>query len=185
MDLFTILLVAGALAMDCFAVSLAAGTTIKAGKMRGAIVIALTFGLFQTGMACAGWAAGIWLEFFIASLNHWIAFLILILIGAHMLYEGIAGNPEEVRDYLSPPVLLFLGIATSLDALGVGLSFALLSSPIIIPALLIGLVSILFSFGGVMIGSRIAQRFGKPAEIAGGVVLILIGIRILTGNLSG
>lgn len=184
MDLFSILLVAGALAMDCLAVSLAAGTTMEAGKARGAMRIALAFGLFQTGMTFAGWAAGTWLEYLIASYNQGIAFVILSVVGAHMIYEGIAGNPEEVRDYLSFPVLLFLAVATSLDALGVGLSFALLSDPILIPALLFGTVSFLFSFTGVMIGSRIAQRFGKTAEIAGGAILILIGIRILAGQLS-
>lgn len=185
MDLLTILLVAVALAMDCFAVSLAAGTTIGEGKVRAAMIIGLTFGLFQAVMAGAGWAAGTWLEFFIASIDHWVAFLILSIIGAHMIYEGMTGNPEEVRDYLSPPVLILLAIATSMDSLGIGLSFALLSTPILVPAFLIGLVSILFSFTGVMIGSGIARRLGKPVEIAGGVILIIIGIRILIGHYSG
>jgi putative Mn2+ efflux pump MntP len=185
MDLFMVLLVAVALAMDCFAVSLAAGTTIGEERVRAAITIALIFGLFQAGMAGVGWAAGTWLEFFITSFDHWVAFLILSVIGVHMIYEGMAGNPEEVRDYLSPTVLLLLAIATSMDSLGVGLSLALLSTPILVPAILIGLVSLLFSFSGVMIGSGIARRLGKPVEIAGGIILILIGIRILIGHFSG
>jgi len=102
MDLIMILLVAVALAMDCFAVSLAAGTSIAEGKVRAAITIALIFGLFQAGMAGVGWAAGTWLEFFITSFDHWVALLILSVIGVHMIYEGMAGNPEEMRDYLSP-----------------------------------------------------------------------------------
>jgi putative Mn2+ efflux pump MntP len=112
-----------------------------------------------------------------------VAFLILSIIGIHMIYEGIGSETKEMKNYLSPPILLLLAVATSLDSLGVGLSLALLANPILLPALLIGLVSSLFSFTGVMIGSRIAERFGRHIEIAGGIVLILIGIRILIEHL--
>jgi putative Mn2+ efflux pump MntP len=184
MDLLTILLIAVALALDCFAVSLAAGTTVAAGKIRAALIMAIVFGLFQAGMTVTGWAAGIFLSVFIASFDHWIAFLILSIIGIHMIHEGIGSDTNGMKDYLSPMILLFLAVATSLDSLGVGLSFAILSNPILLPAFIIGFVSSLFSFTGLMIGSRITERFGRHVEIAGGIVLILIGIRILVGQLS-
>jgi putative Mn2+ efflux pump MntP len=183
MDLLTVLLIAVALALDCFAVSLAAGTTISNGKIGAASIIAFVFGLFQAGMAITGWAAGTFLSVFITSFDHWVAFLILSIIGINMIREGIGDDTGEMKNYLSPPILLLLAVATSLDSLGVGLSFALLSTPILLPALIIGMVSCLFSFTGVMIGSKIAGRFGSHVEVVGGIILILIGIRILIEHL--
>jgi len=185
MDLSLILLVAIGLAMDCFAVSLAAGTTISSGKTRAALIIAACFGWFQAMMALLGWLAGTWLAPVIASFDHWAAFIILLLIGGKMIVEGFSGEEEQRRDYLSIPVLLLLSIATSIDSLGVGLSLALISSGIILEAAVIGLVSLLFAFAGVMVGGRLASRFGRPAEITGGIILILIGIRIIAGHLPG
>ena len=185
MEISLVLLVAIGLAMDCFAVSLAAGTTISIGKTRAALIIAACFGSFQAIMALLGWMAGTWLAPLIASFDHWAAFIILSLIGGKMIVEGFSGEAERRRDYLSMPVLLLLSIATSIDSLGVGLSLALISSGIIFEALVIGLVSLLLTFAGVMIGGRLASRFGRPVETAGGIILILIGIRILAGHLSG
>jgi putative Mn2+ efflux pump MntP len=184
MNFSLILLVAIGLAMDCFAVSLAAGTKILNGKIRAGLIIGGVFGGFQAVMALLGWAAGTRLELLIASFDHWVAFLILSLIGLKMIYEGISGEDDEKRDYLAPGILLMLAFATSIDSLGVGLSLALLSTGILLPSLIIGVISLVFSFSGVMIGDRLASRFGKPVEIGGGIILMIIGLRILANHLA-
>jgi putative Mn2+ efflux pump MntP len=183
MDLSLVFVVAFTLALDCFAVSLAAGTTIATGKFTAAVIIGMVFALFQAGMAFIGWLSGIVLSTLIFSFAPWAAFFILAIIGIHMIREGLENDKGEVRDYLSPLVLLLLAVATSLDSLGVGLSFALLSNPILIPAVVIGLMSGLLSFTGVMIGSRVAKRYGRHIEVGGGAILILIGIRLLLGHM--
>ncbi|NYT07496.1 MAG: manganese efflux pump [Methanomicrobiales archaeon] len=185
MDLSLVLLVGIGLAMDCFAVSLAAGTTISSERVRAALIIAACFGGFQALMALIGWLGGTWLAPVIAPFDHWAAFIILAIIGGKMILEGFFEEEERKKDYLAIPVLILLSVATSIDSLGVGLSLALISSGILVEAAIIGLVSLLFSFTGVMAGGRLASRFGKPVEIAGGIILILIGVRILAGHLSG
>ncbi len=184
MNLPEVLVIAVALALDCFAVSLAAGTTITAGRLRVALSIAIAFGIFQSLMTVAGWFAGTWLTPFIAAYDHWIAFILLAVIGVKMIREGLSDDSSEAKEYLNLQVLLVLAVATSLDALGVGLSFALLEVPILVPSIIIGLISFLLSFAGVFIGYRLAGWMGRPVEIFGGIVLILIGIRILFEHLS-
>jgi putative Mn2+ efflux pump MntP len=180
MDPLLILTVAFILALDCFAVALAAGTTLAAGRFRAGAMIGSVFGLFQAFMAILGWLSGTFLSIFISSYAPGVAFLILVIIGIHMIWEGFGTGTAESKDYLSPTLLLLLAVATSLDAMGVGLSFALLSTAILFPAIIIGMMSGILSFIGVIIGSRVAQRFGKYIEAAGGVVLILLGVRMVT-----
>ena len=184
MELPTVLLIAIALAMDCFAVSLAAGTVTKERRLLTAGVMGIFFGFFQTAMAVIGWAAGSWIATMIGFIDHWIAFAILVIIGGKMIIEGFRGDDEPGSFSLAIPTLLVLSVATSIDSLGVGLSFALLSTGIVSAALIIGIVSFIFSFAGVMFGSRLAVRFGRPVEIAGGIVLVIIGIRILFEHLA-
>ncbi|MCE5297751.1 MAG: manganese efflux pump MntP family protein [Methanoregulaceae archaeon] len=179
METLTVLAIAIALAMDCFAVSLAAGTVIKERKLFSAAVMAIFFGAFQSAMALIGWAAGTWIAATIGYIDHWVAFVILAVIGGKLVHEGFKGEKAPDRNYLSVPVLLILSIATSIDSLGVGLSLALLSTGIVQASAIIGLISLIFSFAGVMLGSRLSARFGSPVEVAGGIVLIVIGIRIL------
>lgn len=182
MEILTILVIAIALAMDCFAVSLAAGTVTKERRLFSAVVMGIFFGTFQSVMALIGWAAGTWIAVTIGFIDHWVAFFILGIIGGKMVYEGFRGEEARGRNYLAITSLLFLSIATSIDSLGVGLSLALLSRGIVLSAAIIGLICFIFSFSGVMLGSRLAARFGSLVEIAGGLVLIFIGIRILTGH---
>lgn len=184
METLTVLVIAIALAMDCFAVSLAAGTVIKERRLFSAAVMGIFFGTFQSAMALIGWAAGTWIAATIGFIDHWVAFVILAVIGAKMVYEGFKGEEAPDRNYLSVPILLILSIVTSIDSLGVGLSFALLSTGIVQAIAIIGLISLIFSFAGVMLGSRLAARFGSPVEIAGGIVLIVIGIRILIEHIG-
>ena len=184
MEILTVLISATALAMDCFAVSLAAGTVTKDPRLPSALMLGLFFGIFQSAMAVIGWAAGSWLAATIGFIDHWIAFAILVAIGGKMVVEGFRGEEAPGRNYLALSTLLVLSVATSIDSLGVGLSFALLSTGIAAAAVIIGIVSFAFSFAGVMLGSRLAARYGRPVEIAGGIVLGVIGIRILAEHLA-
>lgn len=170
--------------MDCFAVSLAASTTKPSVRFRIAFVLGLSFCVFQTGMTLAGWAAGSSIAFLIGGYDHWIAFAILGIIGGKMVYEGL--REREVRkpvDYLSIPTVILLSLATSMDALGVGLTLGFLESGILGTALVIGLVSFLFAYSGAILGGSLAREFGSRMEILGGIILIVIGSRILVGHL--
>ncbi|MDD1669496.1 MAG: manganese efflux pump MntP family protein [Methanomicrobiales archaeon] len=184
MDLVTILLVAVALALDCFAVSLAAGIESGDGRLRNAARIAIAFGAFQAGMPVLGWIAGRSVLDSISGFDHWIAFLLLSGIGLRMIREGISGEGEKAIR-LDTASLLVLSVATSIDALAVGVSFAFLDAGILVPCLIIGLTTLLISFAGAFLGEALAERAGKLMEILGGAVLIGIGIRILIEHMSG
>jgi manganese efflux pump family protein len=179
METLTVLIIAVALAMDCFAVSLAAGTVTKERRVFTSVVMGIFFGIFQMIMVIVGWAAGISIASTIGFIDHWIAFFIMVVIGGKMMYDGFMGEEAAPGNYLTVSTLFILSIATSIDAFGVGLSFAVLSTGIATAAAIIGITSFIFSFAGVMVGSRLAARFGSPVEIAGGIVLVIIGIRIL------
>jgi putative Mn2+ efflux pump MntP len=184
METLTVFIIAVALAMDCFAVSLAAGTVIKERRIFTSAVMGIFFGIFQMIMALLGWAAGNSIASMIGFFDHWIAFIILVVIGGKMMYEGFMGEEPPERNYLTVSTLFILAIATSIDSFGVGLSFAMISTGIASSAAIIGIISFIFSFTGVMVGSRLAARFGRPVEIAGGIVLVIIGIRILFEHLG-
>ncbi|HUU75519.1 MAG TPA: manganese efflux pump MntP family protein [Methanoregulaceae archaeon] len=184
MESFTIIFIAVSLAMDCFAVSLAAGTAATGRKVRLAFILALSFGTFQFFMALIGWAAGTGTMDLLYGYDHWVAFVILAFIGGKMIYEGISGKEEKRVNHYTVFTILGLSIATSMDALGVGLTFAFLEANILISAIIIGIASFVFSLAGVFLGSRLGNLLGKKVEIAGGVILILIGIRILAEHAS-
>ncbi len=175
----TLLLIAIGLAMDCLAVSLAAGTRPSIPKMKTAGILAVSFGGFQLFMNIAGWAVGAWLLPILSGFDHWVAFLLLAGIGGKMISEAVTGKGSQKWSSIRPVTLLLLAIATSIDSLGVGFSFALIESTILIPALVIGGVSALFSFGGVILGNRLTEHFGSRMEILGGIILIGIGIHFL------
>ena len=186
MDLLTPALIGIGLSMDCFAVSLAIGTTTKTRLIYAAAIIAFCFGAFQAGMTVAGWAAGVSLTGLISVYDHWIAFILLAIVGGKMILEGIGGNEEEApieRIRLFPVIVL--SFATSIDALAVGISFGVLQTAVLIPALIIGIVCFGISFAGVMLGERLESVLGNKMEIFGGVILILIGLRILYGHMIG
>ncbi len=184
MDALTILLIAVGLAMDAFAVSIANGMTITSNRRRSALLTAVFFGGFQMLMPLIGWAAGLALAGIIAGVDHWIAFGLLVFIGAKMLYDGVK-KEEENKDPADLKLrhLLVLAIATSIDALMVGLSFAFLQTSIAVPIAVIGAVTFGLSFVGFYFGCGLGKRFGHRIKIAGGVVLILIGLRILLEHL--
>jgi len=180
MEIITIIVIAFGLAMDAFAVSITSGITIKRLKINNALRIALFFGLFQAIMPIIGWLAGLSLRDFISAVDHWIAFGLLSFIGCKMIYESITVQSSEKEiDPLNIYVLLMLSLATSIDALAVGVSFAFLKVSIVTPVVIIGMVTFTLSFLGIFVGNRIGHFFENKIEILGGLVLIGIGIKIL------
>ena len=179
MDTITLLFIAFGLAMDAFAVSVANGTATKRLKTNNALKMAMFFGSFQAFMPAIGWFLGLGLIDFISGVDHWIAFGLLSLIGSKMIYGSVKKEtrPREIAS-LNLGVLLALSIATSIDALAVGLSFAFLKISITIPIIVIGTVTFLLSFLGVWVGNKLGHFFEKIGT-AGGLILIGIGIKIL------
>ena len=174
------------LAMDAFAVSVASGFTIKRLHLRHAVVIALSFGLFQAIMPVLGWLAGIGIRELIQHIDHWLAFGLLSFIGIKMIYESTKLEAIEHRkDPLAFPVLIVLSIATSIDALAVGLTFAFLKIAIAGPVIIIGSITFILSLLGVYIGDKFGHFFENKIEAIGGIILILIGLRILISHLLG
>jgi manganese efflux pump family protein len=184
MDPATILLTAFALSLDCFAVALAAGIPGGRGGFRDAARIALAFGAFQAGMPVLGWIAGRSVLSYVSGFDHWVAFALLAIVGARMIHEGFSGE-EEAPVSLDAGTLVVLAVATSIDALAVGVSLAFLDTGILLPALLIGVFTFAVSFAGALLGGAASERWGKAMEIVGGLVLIGIGIRILAEHLYG
>jgi putative Mn2+ efflux pump MntP len=186
MDLLTPALIGIGLSMDCFAVSLAIGTTTKTRLIYAAAIIALCFGVFQAGMTVIGWVAGVSLIGFISAYDHWVAFILLAVVGGKMIGEGVWGDEEEapIEGIRLVPVIV-LSVVTSIDALAVGVSFGVLQEAVLLPALIIGIVCFGISFAGVMLGERLESILGNKMEIFGGIILVLIGIRILYEHTIG
>jgi putative Mn2+ efflux pump MntP len=184
LDSTSIILIALGLAMDAFAVSVTSGITIKHLKINHAVTIALFFGSFQALMPVVGWAAGLSVRDFIADIDHWMAFGLLSFIGCKMIYEAIkVQSDEEEIDPLNIYMLLMLSIATSIDALAVGISFAFLEISIVTPVMVIGTVTFILSLLGVLVGDKIGHVFENKIEILGGIILIGIGVKILYEHL--
>ena len=170
--------------MDALAVSISHGITINKQRTNHALKIGLFFGSFQALMPFIGWSAGLNLRNLISGVDHWIAFGLLTFIGCKMIYESkkMDGRGKETKP-LNLPTLLVLSVATSIDALAVGISFALLKISIVTPIIVIGVVTFVLSFLGVLTGSKIGHFFEKKIEILGGLILIGIGIKILIEHL--
>ncbi len=174
------------LAMDAFAVSICKGLASPSRDMRTALILAASFGFFQGLMPVIGYFLGASFSTFIEPVDHWIAFVLLVLIGAKMVYDAIRGDDEGegCDSRTSVKEIIMLSIATSIDALAIGISFALLSVDIVQAALTIGIITFALSFIGFWIGHAFGARFEKGALIFGGIVLILIGLKILFEHLG-
>lgn len=183
--MITITVIAFGLAMDAFAVSITSGVTTRHLRVNNALKIAIFFGSFQAIMPLIGWLAGLSLRNFISGIDHWVAFGLLSLIGCRMIYEAIEiDSSGKHTSLLSIYVLLMLSIATSIDALAVGISFAFLKISIAAFIIVVGTVTFLLSFLGVFIGNRFGHFFEKRIEIIGGLILIGIGVKILVEHLA-
>lgn len=185
MDWITLLGIAVALAMDAFAVALATGMALNPLTGRHLFRLGFHFGLFQALMPVTGWLAGKSFQHLIASYDHWIAFTLLAFVGGKMIHEALSPAEEEAdSDPTRGMTMVMLSVATSIDALAVGLSLAMLGVSIWTPALVIGLVAGVLTVCGMLLGRRVGAAWGKRVEIFGGVILILIGLKILLEHLQ-
>ena len=189
MGFIELFLVGVGLSMDAFAVSICKGLGMKRLNMKQALVIGLFFGGFQALMPFLGWALGTQLADLITPIDHWIAFILLAVIGGKMLLDAFRGGDEEeageAKDAkLDLKELFMLAIATSIDALAVGITFAFLGVDIVFAIQVIGATTFVISVAGVAVGHAFGARYEKGATIVGGVVLILIGLKILLEHLG-
>ncbi len=187
MDIITITVIAVALALDAFTVALVTGVVLPNVGIRHTFRLSWHFGLFQGLMSVVGWATGLTVRSFIENFGHWVAFLLLTLIGMRMIIEALSKKSKPTkRDPTRGGTLIALSIATSIDALAVGLSFALINIDIWLPALIIAVVAATFTAVGIHLGHAIKNitRLGRYIEVTGGLVLILIGTKILLGKIA-
>ncbi|HHH84894.1 MAG TPA: manganese efflux pump [Firmicutes bacterium] len=185
MSIIHIVLIALSLAMDAFTVALAYGFSLDSFNCRHPLFIAATFGFFQASMPVAGWLAGRTLAPVIKPVDHWIVFALLLFVGLHMIREGFATEKTARQTSLSVGVLLALGVATSIDALALGLTFALLDVSILWPVAIIGGITFVASWIAVYIGRIFGMIFGTKINIVGGVILIGIGTKIWMEHFLG
>lgn len=189
MELFIEFLLIGiGLSMDAFAVSICKGLAMRKVNKKQALVIGLFFGGFQALMPFIGWALGIQFQSHITNIDHWIAFVLLVFIGGKMIVEAVKPEEEEAVEVMDPPLdikeMFLLAIATSIDALAVGVTFAFLDYPIVEAISIIGVTTFVISVGGVYVGNFFGSRYKNKAELAGGLILVLLGVKILLEHLG-
>lgn len=184
MTIIEILLIAIGLAMDAFAVSICKGLSMKSMNWRKALIVGIYFGIFQALMPILGYFLGSTFEEFVTHIDHWIAFVLLVAIGANMLKEAFANDSENCNDNVDFNTMFILAVATSIDALSVGITFAFLQANIWISATIIGIITFIISIIGVKIGNRFGNQYERKAETVGGLILIFMGIKILLEHLG-
>ncbi len=184
MGLIELFLIAVGLSMDAFAVSVCKGLAMPKCTFKKAAIVGLWFGGFQALMPAIGYILGAQFQEAIASIDHWIAFVLLALIGGNMIHEALDNDEEEADASLDVKPMFLLAVATSIDALAIGITFAFLKVNIIPAVCFIGIVTFIISFAGVKIGNVFGVRYKNKAEIVGGVILILLGLKILLEHLG-
>ena len=184
MNLFSLFLIAVGLSMDAFAVSICKGLAMKKITIKKALIVGLWFGGFQALMPAIGYLLGTQFEKYITNIDHWIAFVLLFIIGGNMIKEALSKEEEEANDSLAFKEMLLLALATSIDALAVGVTFAFLKVQIIPAVSFIGVITFTLSAIGVKIGNIFGSRYKSKAELAGGIILILMGCKILLEHLG-
>ena len=184
MGLIELFLIAVGPSMDAFAVSVCKGLAMPKCTFKKAAIVGLWFGGFQALMPAIGYVLGAQFQETIASIDHWIAFVLLALIGGNMIHEALDNDEEEADASLDVKTMFLLAVATSIDALAIGITFAFLKVNIIPAVCFIGIVTFIISFAGVKIGNVFGGRYKNKAEIVGGVILILLGLKILLEHLG-
>ena len=184
MDLFEIILVGVALAMDALAVSICKGLSMKKIKWKSVFIIALYFGIFQAIMPIFGYFLGSTFSEIVQKIDHWIAFIFLGIIGVNMIKSSMDDEIEKRNDKIDFKTMSVLAIATSIDALAVGITFAFFKVNLLLAISIIGAITFFISFVGVLIGNKFGDKFQNKAELAGGIILIMIGFKILLEHLN-
>lgn len=183
MSYLELFVIAVGLSMDAFAVSICKGLSVRRLRPRHNLICGLYFGGFQALMPVIGWLLGRQFESLIKSIDHWIAFALLVLIGANMIREAVKNEEENLNDSFSPKTMLPLAVATSIDALAVGVTFAFLDVLIVPAVSMIGATTFILSAVGVKIGNVFGAKYKSKAELVGGIVLVAMGIKILIEHL--
>ena len=185
MNFYVLFALAIGLSMDAFAVAISKGLTMAKTTLKKALIVGLYFGIFQAGMPLIGYAVASQFAEMIVAVDHWIAFGLLSFLGGKMIVGGLKKEaPSEKETSLGPKEMLPLAVATSIDALAVGVSFAFLHVDVLPAVLFIGITTFTLSAAGVKIGSLFGARFKSKAELAGGIILVLIGLNILLDHLG-
>ena len=183
MNLFEIIIIALGLAMDAFAVSICKGLSMKKLNYKKIMIIALYFGLFQAFMPVIGYFLGTKFSLVVEKVDHWIIFILLSIIGGNMIKESTDNEEEKRNDLVDIKTMILLAIATSIDALAVGVTFAFLKVNLFLSITIIGIITFILSILGVIIGNKFGDKFQNKAELFGGIILIIIGLKILLEHL--
>ena len=184
MSLFTLFVTAVGLSMDAFAVSVCKGLAMKKLSVKKAFIIGLWFGGFQALMPTLGYLLGTRFEKYVTAIDHWIAFVLLVLIGANMIKEALSQEEDSANDSVDIKTMFLLAVATSIDALAVGVTYAFLQVQIVPAVTFIGVITFCLSVAGVKIGNVFGLKYKSKAEITGGVILIVMGTKILSEHLG-
>ena len=184
MSIIEIVLIAISLAMDAFAVSICKGLSMKKINWKKAIIIGIYFGGFQAIMPLIGYFLGETFENLVTNVDHWVMFALLGIIGINMIRESFEDESKNINDNTSFKTMVVLAIATSIDALAVGITFAFLEVNLILAIILIGIITFIISLLGVKIGNKFGDKYESKAELVGGIILILIGIKVLLEHLG-
>ena len=184
MGIFELIFISIALAMDAFAVSICKGLAMQKMNFKKANIIGIYFGAFQGLMPVLGYAMGYKFQESITNIDHWVAFVLLAIIGIKMIIESRKDDSDEINDNISFKEMIILAIATSIDALAVGITFAFLDVNILLAVILIGVIAYILSIIGVKVGSVFGCKYKSKAEIAGGIVLVITGIKILIEHMG-
>lgn len=184
MGIIELLLISIGLGMDAFAVAVCKGISMKKMEWKKAFIIGLYFGAFQGLMPLLGFLLGKSFENIVTSVDHWIAFTLLVIIGLNMIREAFSKDAEKMDDSVSFKSMIILAIATSIDALAIGITFAFLKVNILVAILMIGIITFILSVFGTKLGNKFGDKYGSKAELAGGIILIFIGTKILLEHLN-
>ena len=170
--------------MDSFAISICKGLSMKKNIINKVIIIAMYFSFFHMLMPIIGYLLGNTFELLVSKIDHWIAFILLLFIGSNIIIEGVVDNTNKVNDKIDFKSMIPLCIASSIDALAVGVTFAFLKVNLFIAVISIGIITFMMSLLGVLLGNKFGNRYEKTAKILGGIILIIIGIKILLEHLN-
>ena len=184
MGIIEIVLIGLSLAMDAFAVSICKGLSMKKMNWKSAIIISLYFGIFQAFMPVVSYFLGSTFESYVTNIDHWIAFILLSLIGGNMIKESFDSEDKKKNDKIDFKTMIALAIATSIDALAIGITFAFFEVNLLLSISIIGIITFLLSIIGVKIGNKFGDKYQNKAEFVGGLILVLLGIKILLEHLG-